>query len=469
MTQAEAPGAGLDLRGARRVHFVGIAGAGMSAIAKVLLERGHVVSGTDLKRSPLVTVLEATGAVVRVGHSERFFDECRPDVVVASSAIPPSNPELRRAAEHGVRVMSRGEALAGVLHSSPSIVVAGTHGKTTTTSMIVSILRADGRDPTYLVGGGLNDAGTNARSGSDDLAVAESDESDGSFLLLSPRIGVVTNVEIDHLDYWGSEAELREAFARFVGGIEAAGTAVVPASDEPLLTLAAGAGRNVVSFGDGGAVRAESWKQLPIGASFDLVHADDRVKVELQVPGFHNVANALAAAAACLSAGVGLPAIARGLGSFRGVERRFEVRGRAEGITLIDDYAHHPTEVRATLSAARPGPWERVVAIFQPHRYSRTQKLYRDFGPAFADADRVIVTDVYGAGEPPVPGVTGKLVADAVCESLPGRPVAYLPHRSELLSYVESTAREGDVILTLGAGDISSVGDEILCRVGAPG
>ncbi len=445
-----------------RVHFIGIGGAGMSAIAKVLLERGVEVSGSDLKSSTVVIQLEAMGASVQVGHDPSHVDGA--DVVIVSTAIRPSNPELLSAEERGIPVLSRGQALADVLSDRRSIIVAGTHGKTTTTSMIVTVLTTAGLDPTYLIGAGLNDAGTNARSGTGELAVAESDESDGSFLLLKPSIAVITNIEQDHVDHWASMDELREAFRSFISCTDENGSIVVPCADPDLVKIAAEADRRTVCFGQGGV---EAQKITPSGAAmtFDLVNGDDRAPVTLNVPGQHNVANALAAAAACLEAGVSLDDIAVGLGSYNGVERRFQLRGRAGGVTIIDDYAHHPTEVKATLAAARAGDWGRLVAVFQPHRYSRTAAFAPEFGESFLDADRVVVTDVYGAGEEVVPGVSGKLISDAVCAILPGRPVAYLPHRAELVSYLKSALRPGDAVLTMGAGDVTSLGDELLVEL----
>ena len=457
----------MRLHGSERVHFIGVGGAGMSAIAKVLLERGHTVTGSDLKRSRAATILEAMGASIRIGHSAEFLEACAPDLVVVSTAVPESNVELVHARATGVDIVTRGEALAAVLDGHRSVIVAGTHGKTTTTSMIVSVLRRADIDPTYLVGGGLNDVGTNARSGRDDIAVAESDESDGSFLLLTPTAAVITNVEADHLDYWKSGEDVKHGFEEFVGRVKDDGVVVVPSDDPDVVAMVGRRGKISMTFGPNGDVAARG---IRIGGSstlFDLTHRAARVRVELLVPGLHNVSNALAAAAACLWLGVPLETVARGLAGFQGVERRFQVRGRARGVTVVDDYAHHPTEVRATLAAARPGPWERVMAVFQPHRYSRTLALHEDFGSAFDDADRIVVTDVYGAGEQPVPGVSGKLVADAVCARLPGRPVAYLPHRSELAGYLKRTARPGDVVLTLGAGDIGTLGEEILERLDA--
>ncbi|HVL63672.1 MAG TPA: UDP-N-acetylmuramate--L-alanine ligase [Actinomycetota bacterium] len=455
----------MTLFGGRRVHFIGIGGAGMSAIAKVVIERGVPVSGSDMKRSRAAVLLEAIGAEVRIGHEAAAVDGA--GVVVVSSAIPDTNPELERARALGLQVLARGEALAQILSSSRAVVVAGTHGKTTTTSMIVAALTASGLDPTYLVGGGLNDVGTNARHGRGGYAVAESDESDGSFLLLEPHVAVITNVEVDHVDYWTSLDDLLGAFRRFLDRVRPGGAAIVPYEDQRLVEMAQASGRDVLTFGEGGDVRAEDISLHATEATFVLVAGGERARVRLRVPGRHNVMNALAAAAAAQAAGVGVTAIASGLETYLGVERRFQIRGTARDVTVIDDYAHHPTEVEATLAAARPGGWRRVVAVFQPHRYSRTQAFAPAFGAAFSEADRVVVTDVYGAGEAPVPGVSGKLVADAVCRRFPGRPVAYLPHREELLDYLIRASRPGDAVLTMGAGDVGMIGDELLARLEA--
>lgn len=447
---------------ARRVHFVGIGGAGMSAIAKVLLERGTAVSGSDLKGSRGMTVLGAMGAEIHVGHDRAHIEGA--DLVIVSAAIPEKNPELARARADGITVMGRGQALAALLEGHHSVIVAGTHGKTTTTSMCVSVLTTAGLDPTYLVGGGLNDSGTNARSGSGDLAVAESDESDGSFLLLKPSVAVITNIEMDHVDHWSSFDELANAFDGFMTSTAEAGTLVVPAGGD-IEAHARATGRTVLTFGAGGDVRADSVGSSDLTTLFSLVTPEGSGQVVLQAMGDHNVANALAAAAAAIAVGVAVDDVVAGLASFRGVERRFDLQGRVGGVTVVDDYAHHPTEVKATLAAARSGPWDRVIAVFQPHRYSRTAALYLQFGAAFTDADRVVVTDVYGAGEEAVPGVTGKLISDAVCTRVPGRAVAYLPHRADVLAYLEVTTRDGDVVVTLGAGDVTSLGGELLRRL----
>jgi UDP-N-acetylmuramate--alanine ligase len=453
----------MTLSGTGRIHFTGIGGAGMSAIAKVLLEQGREVSGSDLKRSRALTTLEAIGARVEIGHRAELVEGA--EAVVVSSAVPGTNPEIVRARELGIPVLSRGEALAAILEGSRAIVVAGTHGKTTTTSMIVGTLRHAGIDATYLVGGGLNDVGTNARAGSSDISVAESDESDGSFLLLSPSIAVVTNVEADHLDHWETFEALKNAFRSFIARVPSNGTVCVPGDDAFLRALAESSAADAVLFGEEGDVKSRSIKPINAGVAFELMWNGRNAGVFLPTPGMHNVANALAAASACLAAGIEFADVVRGLNAFRGVERRFQVRGSTNQVTVIDDYAHHPTEVKATLAAAKPGPWKRVVAVFQPHRYSRTAALYDEFGRAFADADLVVVTDVYGAGEEPLPGVTGKLVADSVCTHVPGKTIAYLPHRDELVGYLCARARPGDALLTLGAGDVTTVGDEVMARL----
>jgi UDP-N-acetylmuramate--alanine ligase len=317
----------VTLSGARRVHFIGIGGAGMSAIAKVLLERGYTITGSDLKRSRSVTILEAMGAYVGIGHNRQNIADAEPDAVVVSTAIPENNPELVAAGERHLEIMSRGQALAAILEDQKSIVVAGTHGKTTTTSMVVSILRHAGLDPTYLVGGGLNDVGTNARHGRDEIAVAESDESDGSFLLLSPLVGVVTNIEADHLDYWGSPERVKEGFARFMSQVRPEGMVIVPAADPELVSMAVDTGRAVVRFGEGGDVVAEGMELRQQGSCFVLAASGERAEVELRVPGAHNVANALAAAAACLRIGLSVPDIARGLTEFSGLRPRDPLHG----------------------------------------------------------------------------------------------------------------------------------------------
>ncbi len=440
-----------------RIHLIGIGGAGMSAIAKVLIERGHEVSGTDMRESRATAALSDMGAHVTIGHDRALVEGAA--VVVYSSAVKEDNPELVGARQAGVPVLHRGEALASVLSRSHSIVVAGTHGKTTTSSMILSILRGAGFDPTYVIGGALEGVPINAGSGGDDVAVAESDESDGSFLLLDPTMAVITNIERDHLDHWGSIEAIEEAFQGFIGTAECA---VVRNDDKVARVAAERNGLRLVTYGAGGEISASEVLLKAHSTAFALVAGESRVAVHLGTPGHHNLMNALAAAAACFSLGVGIVAIGAGLESFSGVERRYQLHGDKRNITVIDDYAHHPTEIAAALGAARLGPWRRVIAVFQPHLFSRTLALRAEFGGAFGDADVVVVTDVYAAREAPVPGVTGKIISDAVCISLFGRTVAYVPERRELLAYLAARARPGDLVLTLGAGDIATLADELL-------
>jgi UDP-N-acetylmuramate--alanine ligase len=444
-----------------RVHLIGIGGAGMSAVARVLLQQGHEVSGSDEKESGFSSALVALGARVYIGHDASNVDGA--SMVVVSAAIAEDNPELLRARELKLAVMSRGSALAWILEGTSSIVVAGTHGKSTTAAMIVSILHQTGLDPTYLIGAAMRGGGANARRGEGDLAVAEADESDGSFLLLSPHVGVVTNVEADHLDHWKNLEAIEEAFARWFAQVPENGVIVVPAEGR-IEGLARDAKAKVVTYGSSGDVTGANVKLEGMGAGFNVVAEGHRTPCSLKVPGAYNVLNALAAIAACLQIGVTVEQSSRALGHFDGIDRRFQLLGHVAGVDVIEDYAHHPTELRSVIAAARGGPWRRVVAVFQPHLYSRTALLARDFGRSFGDADRVVVTSIYGARESPTAGVTAKLIVDAVTAELPGRPVAYLPKRDELLSYLERGARAGDALLMLGAGDIPSVGRDLLAR-----
>lgn len=429
----------------------------MSAIAKVLIERGHEVSGSDTRESRATAALGDLGAQVTIGHDSALVDGVA--AVVYSSAVKESNPELAAAQRAGVLVLHRGEALASLLSGRRSIVVAGTHGKTTTSSMVLSILKSAGLDPTFVIGGALEGVPINAGNGGDDVAVAESDESDGSFLLLDPSIAVITNIEPDHLDHWGSLEAIEEAFQDFIA---TADCAVVRNDDKAARLAAERSGVKLVTYAEEGEVSAGEISLEAHSTTFVLQASGGRMPVQLGVPGAHNLLNALAAAAACLSLGMSIEGVATGLESFAGVERRYQQRGEKNNITVIDDYAHHPTEIAAALSAARLGAWRRVVAVFQPHLFSRTRALQAEFGAAFMDADVVVITDVYAAREDPVPGVTGKTISDAVSKCLFGRPVAYVPERKELLAYLAARTRPGDLVLTLGAGDITTLADELL-------
>jgi len=448
--------------GFERVHLVGIGGAGMSAIANVLLARGVDVRGSDLKESRATHALRALGATIAFGHrAENVADA---DVVVVSSAIPHANPEVSEARDRGIPVLQRAQVLALLMRERRGIAVAGTHGKTTTTSMIAVILQSAGLDPTFLIGGDLNEQGTNAHHGTGEWLVAEADESDGSFLWLAPEIAVVTNVESDHLDFYAGESDIRAAFAAFAEGLGPSGVLIACADDAGAAALAEGHRGRALAYGIGhGALRADVVERGTEGTrSIVALEGEQLGELRLRVPGDHNVRNALAAIAAALEAGVDFDGAAAALASFTGVARRFQARGAADGVSLVDDYAHHPTEIAATLASARERGWRRVIAVFQPHRFSRTRHLGAALGASLASADLTIVTDVYGAGEDPEPGVTGKLVVDGLLAAKPTARAAYIPSRRVLPDLIVARARPGDLVITIGAGDVTMLADEIL-------
>ena len=438
--------------GGRRLHFIGIGGAGMSGLAIVALGLGASVSGSDRAESAYTERLREAGISPAIGHDPANVPAGAE--VVVSTAIADDNPELVSARENGARILHRGDLLGEVSRLKRCLAVAGTHGKTTTASMVAHALVACGRRPAYLVGGEVRSTGTNASWGQGDWVVVEADESDRSFLKLQPDVAVVTNVELDHHSTYRTLPDVEQAFAEFAGP---APTVIAPAGLElhgvpPSLT-----------FGiESGTLAARQLELLPLGSRF----AVDGVEVELRVPGRHNVLNGLAALAACREAGLGLEEAAPALKSFSGAGRRFEPHGRtAAGALVYDDYAHHPTEVRATLEAARTLQPVRVVAVFQPHLYSRTQHLAREFGRALALADVVVVLDIYPAREKPenYPGVSGWLVAAAVADAAGGRPVYWLPKLEQAERFLRSELRVGDLLLTLGAGNV----DELARRLGS--
>ncbi len=446
-----------DLSRPRRIHVIGVGGAGMSAYASVLAAMGHAVTGSDLKRSPATDRLEAAGIPVFVGHEAGHLG--RADLVAVSSAVPAGNPEWREAERRDVPVVSRADLLASLATERRALAVSGTHGKTTTTSMTALILVEAGLRPSFLIGGDLNEIGTNAVWDVGDWLVLEADESDGTFLHLDPEIAVVTNIEADHLDHYGDLDSLVAAFDRFC--TDRPGGVVAGADDELGAAVGARHGATFVGTADGADYRVGALRAGRDGTSFELVH-DGAVaaRITLPVPGTHNVRNAAVAAVAAHRAGAPFDAAERALARFAGVARRFEFRGESRGVRFVDDYAHLPTEVAAAIEAAGSGGWDRVVAVFQPHRYSRTAALWEEFGPAFAGADLVVVTDVYPAGEQPLPGVTGRLVADAAARGRPG-VVSYLAGRPELRVHLAGVLRPGDLCLTLGAGDLTSLADEL--------
>ena len=442
------------------IHMIGIGGAGMSGIAEVLARRGHSVTGSDLKESPYTRRLREAGITVYIGHAPGQVGDA--DQVVISTAIPKTNPELLQARRRSIPVIPRAAALAWILQGSRSVAVAGTHGKTTTTSMTAHVLEALGENPTALVGGELNDIGSNVAFGRSDLVVAEADESDRSFLYLRPQAAVVTNIEFDHPDFYSSLDDVVETFERFVRSLPEDGHLVVCADDPSCLKVAAEAPCPVTTYGIGsGDLRAE----IVNPSTYMLFEGDEiRGEVELGVYGRHNVLNSLAAAGVARWLGHQAYEAASTLQYFGGVRRRFQLKGEHEEVRVVDDYAHHPTELSATLAAARstmPGDG-RVIAVFQPHRYSRTRALYREFGASFSSADAVLVTEVYGAGEMPQPGVNGKLIVDAICETRRHPEVYYIPQQATIPAVLRHVSRSGDLVLTLGAGDISKAGEDLL-------
>ena len=448
----------------RAVHLIGIGGAGMSALARVLLAHGASVSGSDIKESRGLAALRAQGARIAVGHRAENLGDAA--TVVVSSAIPGGNPELVAARERALPILQRAQVLALLMRTQRGIAVGGTHGKTTTTSMIAMVLRHAGLDPTFLIGGDLNEVGTNAHSGEGEWLVAEADESDGSFLWLAPEIAVVTNIEADHLDHYRDEAEIRETFLTFVNSLDPDSSVAVLGIDDPgVRAIAPRVERSIVTYGlrAGADWTAEIVERGPAGQRATVRHRGESLgEMRLAVPGEHNVSNALAALAVAAIAGVPFAVAVEELASFAGVQRRFQVRGGVNGVTFVDDYAHHPTEIRATLAAAREQGWNRVVAVFQPHRYSRTLHLGRELGAALSSADRIVVTDVYGAGEQPIPGVTGHLVVDGAIAARPRALVAYLPKAGDVPSFLAARAEPGDLVLTIGAGDVTMLADEVI-------
>ena len=445
------------------VHFVGIGGAGMSGIARILLARGVPVSGSDRRDTPTLLALRALGARVELGHDPAHLGDA--DTVVVSTAIRDDNPELAAARERGLRVLPRAVALAAVMAGKRSVAVAGTHGKTSTTSMLTVAVQACGVDPSFAIGGDLNESGSNAHAGKGDVFVAEADESDRSFLLLAPHGAIVTNVEADHLDNYGDLAAVEAAFDRFLQTIDPAGFLVLCADDPGsarLRTVPTPARVRTYGTAEGSDLRLVDVEVGPETTDWTAV-LDGEVlgRVSIRVPGEHMARNSAAALLAGLELGLPAEGLVTGLGRFGGVHRRFELKGSVGGVRVYDDYAHHPTEVAAQLRAARAvAGTGRVVVAFQPHLYSRTREFAAAFGAALGLADEVVVMDVYGAREDPVPGVTGAMVADAV--ALPTGQVQFEPSWSAAAPTLAQRAQPGDLVITMGAGNVSMVGPEVL-------
>jgi UDP-N-acetylmuramate--alanine ligase len=450
----------------QHIHFVGVGGVGMSGIAEILLNLGYRVTGSDQKRNEAVERLEQAGAKVFIGHAPSQVEGAH--VVVYSSAVTRENVEVQEAHQHGIPTIPRAEMLAELMRLKYGVAVAGTHGKTTTTSMIGAVLSEGRYDPTIVVGGRVLSMASNARLGQGEYLVAEADESDGSFLKLAPTVAVVTTIDAEHLDHYGTLEAIQEAFVRFVNKVPFYGSVVVCLDQPNIQAIIPRIEKRVITYG------LESAADL-VGRRLSLQGLTSRFEVSrrgivlgectLQVPGRHNVLNALAAIGVGLDLEVPLVTIQKALAGFGGVQRRFQVRGTAAGVTVVDDYGHHPAEIRATLAAAKAGFDCRVITIFQPHRYTRTLHLRQEFLTAFNETDVLLVMDIYPAGEAPIPGVTAADLVEGI-RAHAHRDVTYVgSDRSRIVAHLADICRRGDLVLTLGAGDVGQIGPELLARL----
>jgi len=448
----------------KHIHFVGIGGIGMSGIAEILLSQGFRVSGSDMQRSDVTEHLVSRGATVFIGHDAANIEGA--DVVVYSSAVRTAvNPETLAALARGVPLIRRAEMLSEVSRLKYCLAIAGTHGKTTTTSMCGLVMMKAGLDPTVIVGGKLKGlGGSNARLGEGEWIVLEADEYDRSFLQLLPSIAIITNVEADHLDIYDDLDDIKGAFIEFANKVPFYGVACVCLDDDGVRCILPHLHRRVITYGlsEECTTRAVDIEADERRVRYTLMHKNENLgTITLHVPGEHNVRNSLAAASMALELGISADVIREALGEFQGVYRRFEIKGEHHGVLVIDDYAHHPTEIRVTLAAARAGWDRRVVAVFQPHTYTRTKDFFQDFAESFGDADVLILTDVYAAREAPIEGVSGALIADAA--RLAGHPdVRYVPNMGDVRGALRDLLVPGDIVLTMGAGDVWKVGAELL-------
>ena len=447
---------------ARRVHFVGIGGSGMSGIAEVLLNLRYEVSGSDLKLSPVTEHLARLGARIGEGHHPRQVQGA--EAVVTSSAVGPENPEVREARRLQIPVIPRGEMLAELMRLKYGIAIAGSHGKTTTTSLVAAVLAAAGLDPTFVVGGRLNSVGSNARLGKGDFIVVESDESDRSFLHLAPILAVITSIDREHLDCYGSLEELRRAYAEFANKVPFYGAAILCSEDENIRRILPELRRRVITYGTDQTADFVA-EQVVCGhfqTRFDLkFRGEDLGRFTLQLPGRHNILNAIAAVAVGRELQIEPEQIRRALASCEGVERRFQVRGVVQDITVVDDYGHHPTEIRATLGAAQDCGYRRVIVLFQPHRYTRTAALLDDFAGCFDPCDFLFVMDIYPAGEAPIEGISSRLLVEKM-RAAGCRTVEYAPEAESWMEKLMAILRPGDLVLTLGAGNVWQMGEQLL-------
>jgi UDP-N-acetylmuramate--alanine ligase len=443
-----------------KIHFVGIGGIGMSGIAEVLMNLGLTVSGSDLRKTDITGRLESLGARIFYGHGAENVQDV--DVVVTSSAVRPNNPEVLEARRLTIPVIQRAEMLAELMRMKYSVAVAGAHGKTTTTSLVASVLSKAGLDPTCVIGGRLNSLGTNAKLGSSEYLVAEADESDGTFLILFPTLAVVTNIDLEHLDFYRDMEEIKTAFLTFVNKVPFFGLVILCIDNENLASLIPFLKRRYTTYGlsEKAELRAVDLRHNGFSTRFTVVHKGQRLgEVNLSTPGVHNVVNSLAAIAVGIELDIGFDVMKEALDEFAGIHRRLEVK--ADGaIKLIDDYGHHPTEIRATLSALRAMTKGRIIVAFQPHRYSRTKALLDEFVHSFKEADVLVLTEIYAASEEKIEGVTGSLVADRIREG-GHEHVIFVPNTEDVAGVLSGLAKPGDMVVTLGAGDIYKVGDQL--------
>ncbi len=454
----------VDLSAPTSIHVVGAGGAGMCAIASVLRSMGHRVTGSDLRDGPVTARLRAEGVPVAIGHDPANLGDAA--LVAISSAIRDSNPEVRAARERGVPVVRRSEILPAIASSRRTIAVAGTHGKTTTSSMLALALVEAGLNPSFIIGGDVNEIGTGAMWDAGEWFVVEADENDHTFLSLDPEVAVVTSVESDHLEnYQDSPAALAAAFEEFLASSR---HRIVCADDRGAARLGEALGATTYGTDPDADFRMVDVSLKMPTSEFELWTGDQRLgRARLPIPGLHNALNATAAIVAAVTAGASFADSVRALARFGGVARRFEFRGDVAGVTFVDDYAHLPSEVEAALAAARTGHWDRVVCVFQPHRYSRVASVGADFAHAFVEADHLVLTGIYPSGEAPRPGVTSKIVLDAVLDAHPWSSVTWLPRLDEVADWLEARLRAGDLCLTLGAGDLTSTPDVVIERLEA--
>ena len=454
----------------RRIHFVGIGGIGMSGIAEVLLNLGYQVSGSDLKTSAVIRNLKKIGAQIAIGHNSANVEGA--DVVVISSAVKSDNPEVTGAYERRIPVIPRAEMLAELMRLKDGVAIAGAHGKTTTTSMVATVLGAAGLDPTSVIGGRLDSLGSNAKLGQGRYLVAEADESDGTFLLLSPTIAVVTNIDLEHLDFYRDLEHIKDTFCQFVNKVPFYGLAILCLDNEHVQSLLPRLQKRFVTYGMASQAdyRAENIVRDKTRTEFDVVRKGLGTigRISLDMPGVHTIYNALATCAVADELEIPFKKVRKALDGFKGVHRRFQVKGEVGGVMIVDDYGHHPTEIKATLEAARTGFDRRLVVAFQPHRYSRTKELHDEFLSAFNQADVLVMTEIYAAGEKPIEGVDGQSLCRAISKH-GFRDARFVPQQKKLAAELAKMVRPGDLVLTLGAGSITKTSDELLALLSKKG